>query len=132
MITIDADAHVVETEATWSYMDGADEKYRPILVTSRHEVPGVPPDISLEEMLRRPSFFVCDDQAFPTATVASRHYPSGAQFPSDIKARIRHLDELGIDVRFDQSMPSAHSYAPTTGGSPICAAATRIAFVGQS
>ncbi len=99
MITIDADAHVVETEATWSYMDGADEKYRPILVTSRHEVPGVPPDISLEEMLRRPSFFVCDDQAFPTATVASRHYPSGAQFPSDIKARIRHLDELGIDVQ---------------------------------
>ena len=29
MPTIDADAHVLETEQTWEYMDGADKKYRP-------------------------------------------------------------------------------------------------------
>src|SRR5437867_13196025 len=32
MATIDADAHVVESEHTWDYMDPADRKYRPVLV----------------------------------------------------------------------------------------------------
>ena len=31
---IDADAHVVETERVWDYLDPADEKYRPKLMTS--------------------------------------------------------------------------------------------------
>lgn len=31
---IDADAHVVETERVWNYLDPADEKYRPTLMTS--------------------------------------------------------------------------------------------------
>jgi hypothetical protein len=33
MATIDADAHVVESEHTWDDMDPADRKYRPVLVT---------------------------------------------------------------------------------------------------
>ena len=33
MATIDADAHVVESEHTWDYMDPSDRKYRPVLVT---------------------------------------------------------------------------------------------------
>jgi hypothetical protein len=33
MATIDADAHVVESEHTWDYMDPADRQYRPVLVT---------------------------------------------------------------------------------------------------
>ncbi len=28
---IDSDAHVVETERTWEFMDPEDEKYRPVL-----------------------------------------------------------------------------------------------------
>ena len=31
---VDADAHVVETEQTWSYMDGSDKKFRPQLFSS--------------------------------------------------------------------------------------------------
>ncbi len=38
MATIDADAHVVESEHTWDYMDPAERKYRPILV-SPHGAP---------------------------------------------------------------------------------------------
>src|SRR5438105_11597846 len=37
MPTIDADAHVVETEHTWDYMDPADARYRPALVSPRGE-----------------------------------------------------------------------------------------------
>ena len=35
---IDADAHVVENERVWNYLDGAEKKYRPTLVT----IPGEP------------------------------------------------------------------------------------------
>ena len=34
MLTIDADAHVLETEQTWESMDGAERKYRPRIVGS--------------------------------------------------------------------------------------------------
>ena len=32
MVKIDADAHVLETEKTWEYMEGSDRKYRPQIV----------------------------------------------------------------------------------------------------
>jgi len=31
---VDADAHVVETEQTWSYLDGSDKKFKPQLFQS--------------------------------------------------------------------------------------------------
>lgn len=31
---IDADAHVIETERVWDFVDAADEKFRPTLTTS--------------------------------------------------------------------------------------------------
>ena len=31
---IDADAHVVETERVWDYLEPSEEKYRPTLMTS--------------------------------------------------------------------------------------------------
>ncbi len=32
MATVDADAHVVEIEHTWDYMDPSERRFRPILV----------------------------------------------------------------------------------------------------
>src|SRR5262245_8752448 len=37
MPTIDSDAHVVETEHTWDFMERADQKYRPLIVRPRGE-----------------------------------------------------------------------------------------------
>ena len=37
MPTIDSDAHVVESERTWDYIDKADQKYRPLIVKPRGE-----------------------------------------------------------------------------------------------
>jgi hypothetical protein len=34
MLRIDADAHVLETEKTWEYMESADKKFRPQVVVS--------------------------------------------------------------------------------------------------
>ena len=30
MLTIDADAHVIECEKTWDYLEGSDKRYRPV------------------------------------------------------------------------------------------------------
>ena len=37
MLVIDADAHVLETERTWDYLDPADQQYRPVLVAPRDD-----------------------------------------------------------------------------------------------
>ena len=34
MLKIDADAHVLETEKTWEYMEGSERKFRPQVVGS--------------------------------------------------------------------------------------------------
>ena len=33
MLSIDADAHVIETEKTWDYLEGSDRRYRPVPIT---------------------------------------------------------------------------------------------------
>src|SRR5262245_38341427 len=33
MLSIDADAHVIETEKTWDYLEGTDRRYRPVPIT---------------------------------------------------------------------------------------------------
>ena len=40
MPTIDSDAHVVESEHTWDFMEPADQKYRPLIVRPRGEKGG--------------------------------------------------------------------------------------------
>ena len=36
MLTIDADAHVIECEKTWDYLEGDDKRYRPVRDRGRH------------------------------------------------------------------------------------------------
>lgn len=33
MLTIDADAHVIETEKTWEYLEGGDRRFRPVAIS---------------------------------------------------------------------------------------------------
>ena len=93
MMRVDADAHVDETEATGEYLGVADERSRPI--TLDPGVPTVPNDrrphrlwlIDGQPRLRRWR----DDQR--TGTVkATREL-------LDVDARLRHMDELRIDVQ---------------------------------
>jgi hypothetical protein len=37
MQVIDADAHVVETERTWDYLEASEQKYRSLLYASLHD-----------------------------------------------------------------------------------------------
>jgi predicted TIM-barrel fold metal-dependent hydrolase len=97
---IDSDAHVIETERTWDYLEPAEQKFRPLLYSSP-EAPGR-------------QFWVVDGQIcgfrFPTLTEVqleemsrrrgrSITTPSDARDMTDIELRLRHMDELGIDVQ---------------------------------
>ena len=62
MATIDADAHVVESEHTWDYMDPAERKYRPILV-SPHGAPEERPVRSILDTGSVRSYWLIDGKS---------------------------------------------------------------------
>jgi predicted TIM-barrel fold metal-dependent hydrolase len=87
MPTIDADTHVIETEATWEYMDGPDQKFRPVPVQATQ------PDGTPRE------YWLIDGKLRPRRGNIGHYTSQGAREMTDIEARIRHMDELGVDIQ---------------------------------
>ena len=95
---IDADAHVIETEHTWDYLEPSERKFRPLLY-SRSDNPGR-------------QYWVIEGKTFPSMslhgfTIFSLPESAGAkrkdvttasQTLADVGARIADLDRLGIDI----------------------------------
>ncbi|MBM4263359.1 MAG: hypothetical protein FJ145_18250 [Deltaproteobacteria bacterium] len=100
MATIDSDAHVVESERTWDYMEKADQKYRPVIVKPRGEGKGefwfidgkirglVRVVMTAQEM---------DDVARRTGRVMGTSQETREM--ENVAARVKHMDELGIDIQ---------------------------------
>ena len=97
MPTIDADCHVIESDHTWDYLDPGDEEYRPQPYASPSE-----PD--------RLYWLIDGAPTRQPGTVPSRGSPSQSlsgfdrttqetRTLDDIKARLAHMDELGVDVQ---------------------------------
>ena len=98
-LVIDSDAHVVETERTWDFMDPDDAKFRPQLVQS-------PEDPSRQH-------WVIDGEVrgfrFPTLTEIQMEArsqrgrnittPQAARELDDVGLRLQDMDRLGIDVQ---------------------------------
>ncbi len=98
-LVIDSDAHVVETERTWDFMDPKDAKFRPQLVQSP------------EEPTRQ--HWVIDGEIrgfrFPTLTEIQMEArsqrgrnittPQAARELDDVGLRLQDMDRLGIDVQ---------------------------------
>jgi uncharacterized protein len=97
---IDADAHVIETERTWDYLEGDERKFRPQLFYS--------PDNQSRQ------YWVIDDKIrgfrFPTLSERELHEfsqrvgrnletPQGARQLDDVDLLLKHMDELGIDIQ---------------------------------
>lgn len=82
MPTIDADAHVIESERTWDYIE--DDKCRPFLVT-----PGG----------SRPQNWLIDGRVFNRGVNVDRGLPEAIREMRDIEGRLKHMDELDIDVQ---------------------------------
>ncbi len=97
---IDADAHVIETERVWDYLEKSEQKYRPTLVAS--------PDDPQRQL------WVLDGENLgpkfpaPNEQQSEAHLkrfgrevgtPVQAREMSDVSQRLRHMDDLGIDVQ---------------------------------
>ena len=82
MPTIDADTHVIECEQTWSYIEN--EKLRPFLIS-----PGG----------GRPQNWLVDGRVFNRGVNLDRHLPLDVCEMRDIEGRLKHMDELEIDVQ---------------------------------
>ena len=99
MPVIDADAHVVETESTWDFMDQSDMKYRPLLVG--------PVEGKFYWMcdgkIRRPARDPLSDPALEEQTARDTGrivgVPQAARYMENIGARLQHMDELEIDMQ---------------------------------
>src|SRR5258708_23209311 len=100
MPTIDADAHVVESERTWDYIDKADQKYRPLIVRPRGEGGGE--YWFIDGKIRGLVRIVMT--ARQLAEVSERtgramETPRENREMENVPARLKHMDELGIDVQ---------------------------------
>jgi predicted TIM-barrel fold metal-dependent hydrolase len=100
MPVIDADAHVVESNHTWDYMAPDEQRYRPRVVTPEGE--GGPQLWMIDGKIRglgRP--------ISPAGVLAERARKAGrpmvtppeSQQMEDVGARLRHMDELGIEIQ---------------------------------
>jgi len=82
MPTIDADAHVIESDETWHYIPN--EKLRPFLIS-----PGA----------GRPQNWLIDGRVFNRGVNFDRNLPVDICEMLDIKSRLKHMDQLDIDVQ---------------------------------
>lgn len=85
MRVIDADAHVIENDATWDFMLESERRFRPQLVQTK------PGDVNTDCLL-------IDGKLFPWTNVG-RDVPQGSREMTDLKLRIAHMDELGVDIQ---------------------------------
>lgn len=97
---IDADAHVIETERTWDYLEPSEEKFRPTLFSN--------PNVEVRQ------YWIIDGKArgfrFPTLSEQQMQHmgessgrtvlvPGDAKRMDDIELRLAHMDKLGIDMQ---------------------------------
>lgn len=88
MATVDADAHVIETERTWDYLDEAEAQFRPLVARTK-------------DARRDPESWVWVVEG----KLRSRGFKPGSpalrpqREMEDIPGRLKHMDELGVDVQ---------------------------------
>lgn len=83
MRVIDADAHVIETERTWTFMPDEDRRFAPELLVSTKS--GV-------------EFWRIEDRIFPNSNLGL-NVPEDARDLTDVNSRLAHMDSLGIDTQ---------------------------------
>jgi len=97
---IDADAHVVETERVWDYLEASEQKFRPTLTVS--------PDNPQRQVWMLDGENLGSKFPSPNEEESAKHLkkfgrevatPVEARELSDVAQRLRHMDDLGIDVQ---------------------------------
>ena len=95
-ITIDSDAHVIESDRTWEFMTGADTKHKPTTVA---------PVAEQSDRL----YWIIDGKLKARRTNIGGDTTEATREVMDVEARLRHMDDLGTDIQV---------LYPTTFGPP--------------
>ncbi|HWO41953.1 MAG TPA: amidohydrolase family protein [Candidatus Eisenbacteria bacterium] len=88
MAIIDADAHVLESERTWDYMLESERQFRPRIVPTPDD-----PDSGGESWLIDGGLYM------GKARNVGKDTSKEAREMGDVAARLRHMDELGVDIQ---------------------------------
>jgi predicted TIM-barrel fold metal-dependent hydrolase len=127
MRMIDADAHVVESDRTWDYLDPADQKYRPIIVGPKAEgqrqfwmLQGKVVGLA-RSVLTAQQYAVLSERAGREMAT-----PQEAREMENVEVRLRHMDDLGIDIQVLHPTIFIERVADTPEAEiPICRAYNR-------
>jgi predicted TIM-barrel fold metal-dependent hydrolase len=97
---IDSDAHVVESERTWDFLEPAEERFRPLLVVAPND-----PTLEywvVENKIRGFRFrSLSEEEVARLSAVSGKHLEDqrARREMDDVQLRLDHMDELGIDVQ---------------------------------
>src|SRR4051794_4718889 len=100
MPTIDADAHVVESIQTWDYLSPSEMRFRPQIVRPHGE--STREFWLIDGKLRGLARNVITSDKFQELSArAGRNMdtPQEAREMENVAARVRHMDELGVDAQ---------------------------------
>ena len=114
MPVIDADAHVIETPATWAHLSEAERQFEPMVV--RH-VSGGDPRNARGEAERE--YWIIDNRLMPKEFNVGVETPVESREMRDVQARLDHMDVLGIDI---QVLYPTIFLRPVTAGAAVQAA----------
>ena len=87
MFTIDADAHVIESEKTWDYLEGKERRYRPVPIAV--DVPAG----------KTRNFWMIDGKLIGGRDNVGKDTSKESRELADIDSRLRHMDEIDTQVQ---------------------------------
>ncbi len=86
MPTIDADAHVIETDHTWDFMDEAEVKYRPV-------------NLATTDQGSNRLYWIIDGKLKLRRSNIGLDTTETSREMLDVEARLKHMDQLGVDIQ---------------------------------
>jgi predicted TIM-barrel fold metal-dependent hydrolase len=89
---IDCDAHVIENDETWDFLEATDRRYRPMTLVAEGDKHRTAYWALLDQRVVR------SDRSANSAEY-ERFYPPGTTTLQDVAGRLRKMDEAGVDVQ---------------------------------
>jgi predicted TIM-barrel fold metal-dependent hydrolase len=94
MPTIDADAHVIESMATWAHLEGEDKRFLPVIT---EQISGAETHNS-EGRLQR-EFWVINGRVHNRDRNLGLNTSEESREMREVAARLAHMDELDVDIQ---------------------------------
>ncbi len=99
VLAIDSDAHVIESENTWGYLEPSEEKYRPLLMRS-DEDPTHQYWVLDDKIIgfRFPNLTAQELDALSEQTGRDMNTTAESRELGKVELRLQHMDQTGVDI----------------------------------